>query len=152
MNTRSERHLQGGFNLIELLVTIVIVSILAAVAVPSYTSYAVRSHRTIAKAALSELAVRQEAFYADRKTYAATLTQLGLAADPAFLNSGKEYVPTATDALYQVSVSAASATGFTLTAAPLNSQLARDADCATLTLGAMGVRTASGPKGAGCWR
>ena len=36
----------GGFTLIELMITVVIVAILASVAYPSYTAYVARGHRT----------------------------------------------------------------------------------------------------------
>ncbi|HEU0203246.1 MAG TPA: type IV pilin protein [Burkholderiaceae bacterium] len=45
-----------GFTLIEVMVIVVIASILAAIAIPSYTQYVVRGKRTAAKAAILEAA------------------------------------------------------------------------------------------------
>ena len=65
-----------GLTLIELLITIVIVGILAAVAIPSYTSYMVRARRADAKTALEQLRASQEMFRAERGSYSTDLTQL----------------------------------------------------------------------------
>ena len=51
---------ERGVTLIELMITVVIVAILAAIAYPSYTQYVLRSHRTAAKTALHDMASRQE--------------------------------------------------------------------------------------------
>ena len=67
----------AGVTLLEVLVVVTIVSILAAVGYPSYLQYIVRANRAIAKAALVQVADRQEQFFADNKRYAANL-QTGL--------------------------------------------------------------------------
>lgn len=58
-----------GFTLIEILVAIAIVSILASVAIPSYTDYVRRGRLTEATTNLSDLRVRLEQFYQDNRTY-----------------------------------------------------------------------------------
>jgi type IV pilus assembly protein PilE len=72
-----------GVTLIELLVAVMIVSILAAVAVPSYRSYVLRTHRAGAKAAMMDIASRQQQFLMSNRAYAdtATLTAAGYAPD-----------------------------------------------------------------------
>jgi len=45
---------QSGFTLIELMITVAVVGILAAIAYPSYTTYVERARRADAKAVLSE--------------------------------------------------------------------------------------------------
>ena len=59
-----------GITLIELLLVIVIVGILAAIALPTYTSYTVRARRVDAKTALQQLQASQEMFRAERGRYA----------------------------------------------------------------------------------
>ncbi len=65
-----------GITLIELLAVIVIVGVLAAVAIPAYTSYMQRARRADGKTALEQLRAAQEMFRAERGTYSLDLTQL----------------------------------------------------------------------------
>lgn len=60
---------QRGFTLIELMIAVVIVSILAAVAVPSYTDYIKRGKITEATATLADLRLRAEKWFSDNRTY-----------------------------------------------------------------------------------
>ena len=132
----------SGFTLIELMVTVAIVGILAAVALPSYRSSVLRSARSEGKSALLEAATRQEQYYLDNKTYTTTMTALGLSADP-YITEGGSY-----------SVDAAATTNiaidYTLTATPISGQ-ADDTDCANLTLTSNGIKGASGTDTADCW-
>ena len=72
--TRMKR--DQGLTLIELLVVVVIVGILAAVAIPTYSNYMLRARRADAKTALEQLRASQEMFRAERGTYSTDLTQL----------------------------------------------------------------------------
>ena len=65
-----------GITLIELLVTVAIVAILAAIAVPVYTNYMQRARRAEAKTALEQLRAAQEMFRAERGSYSTNLLQL----------------------------------------------------------------------------
>ena len=60
---------QRGFTLIELMIVVVIVSIIAAIALPQYTSYVQRGKITEATSTLSDLRLRSEKFFADNRTY-----------------------------------------------------------------------------------
>ncbi|HEX6267539.1 MAG TPA: type IV pilin protein [Burkholderiales bacterium] len=59
----------GGFTLMELMITVAIVAILAAVALPSYTNYVQRGKITEAVSTLSELRLRAEKYFADNRSY-----------------------------------------------------------------------------------
>ena len=72
-----------GFTLIEVMITVVIVAILAAVAYPSYTEYVARGHRTQLKAQLQAAQQWMERRYSERYFYGQ--------------ESGKEDAPTAFD-------------------------------------------------------
>ena len=60
---------RGGFTLIELMVTVAIVAILAAVAIPNYSSYIVRSNRAAAKQFVLTVANKQEQYILDARQY-----------------------------------------------------------------------------------
>ncbi len=58
-----------GFTLIELMITVAIIAILAAVAVPSYQDYVRRGKITEATSMLAELRIKMEQYYQDNQTY-----------------------------------------------------------------------------------
>lgn len=58
-----------GFTLIELMVTVAILGIIAAIAVPAYSNYVVRGKLSEVGAALSDARLRQEQYYADNRNY-----------------------------------------------------------------------------------
>ncbi|EGV16916.1 type IV pilin protein [Thiocapsa marina] len=67
---------RGGFTLIELMITVAIISILAAVAYPSYQEYFRRANRTEAQSFLMDLAQRQQQFLMDARRYASSVADL----------------------------------------------------------------------------
>ena len=64
-----QRSNSQGFTLIEAMITVAIVAILAAVALPSYREYVVRGRLVDATNALSAMRARMEQFYQDNRTY-----------------------------------------------------------------------------------
>lgn len=59
-----------GFTLLELMITMAIIAILAAIAIPSYSEYVRRSRITEAFATLSGMRVKMEQYFQDNRTYA----------------------------------------------------------------------------------
>jgi type IV pilus assembly protein PilE len=59
----------GGFTLIEMMIVVAIIGILAAIAIPNYNQYVLRSHRAEARSALIDLAQRMEQNYSLRRSY-----------------------------------------------------------------------------------
>lgn len=58
-----------GFTLIELMITVAIVSILAAIGYPAYTSYLLRGKIIEATVLLSDYRVKMEQYYQDNRGY-----------------------------------------------------------------------------------
>lgn len=134
-----------GFTLIELMITVAVIAILAAIAVPSYYQYTLRSNRSAAESFMQEVAGAQERYMVDSRQFAGNLSTLGYS------------VPNTVDPNYTVVMvaSAASASGgtppdYTITATPKGSQV-RDTGCATLTLKGDGSKKAS-TGATNCWK
>ncbi len=64
-----------GFTLIEVMITVAIVAILAAISYPSYTQYVIRANRSAAQAQMLDIANRQQQFLLANRAYA-TKTEL----------------------------------------------------------------------------
>ena len=60
-----KRNNEKGFTLIELMIVIAIIGILAAIAIPQFSSYRKRSFDAAAKSDLRNLATAMEAYYTD---------------------------------------------------------------------------------------
>jgi type IV pilus assembly protein PilE len=58
-----------GFTLIELMITVAIVAILAAVAIPSYTVYITRSKIQEATSTLLSMRIKMEQYFQDQRTF-----------------------------------------------------------------------------------
>ena len=126
-----------GFTLIEMLITVSIIGILAAVVYPSYTSFIMRSDRAEAFRELVRIANLQEQYFADTRTYASDLTNLGLASSPYTTENGN----------YSIASSVSGDT-FKLTATAKGKQ-AKDTGCTVLTIDEAGTK---GPTSAiECW-
>ena len=58
-----------GFTLIELMITVVIIAVIAAIALPNYTDYVTRSKFSEAHGQLADLRVKMEQYYMDNRRY-----------------------------------------------------------------------------------
>lgn len=58
-----------GFTLIELLIVVAIIGILAAIAIPQFASYRIKSYNTAAQSDLKNVKTTLEAYFADNQQY-----------------------------------------------------------------------------------
>lgn len=134
----------AGFTLIELMITVAVVAILAAVAYPSYTDYIRRSHRADAQSFLQEVAARQQQFLLDRRSYAT-----GVTTTPAANGLGMT-IPANVAAKYTIALNtdnAARPPVFIATATPVGGQAADV--CKVLGINQAGTKTKTGT--GSCW-
>jgi len=73
----------SGFTLIEVMVTVAIIAILAAVALPAYKDYIIRGHIPQATNGLSDMRIKLEQFFQDNRTYAGACADGAVAAPPS---------------------------------------------------------------------
>ena len=134
-----------GFTLLELMVTCVIIAILMAIAIPSYSSHALSSKRTEAKSALMNVLQMQEKYRANCEQYAG---QLGSADSCVAGNYTLALSSQSDSGLYALSLSNASGTQFTATATAQGSQQA-DTACLSLVLSQINGTVTQSPSS--CW-
>lgn len=130
-----------GFTLIEVMITVAIVSLLVTIAVPSYSEYVTRSKRSEGQRELLRLASLMEQRFLDARAYTEDLTLLGL--------PNASYYTTVEGGYYSIkSTTSANDTAFTLTATAQGAHATSDADCEWLSIDDTGARQA---KNADCW-
>jgi type IV pilus assembly protein PilE len=136
---------QGGFTLIELVIVTVIVAMLAAFAISSYSDYVRKARRADAQQRIQQIVLAQERFRAENPGYTSAWASLG--GDPDSVD------PEATGRYYDwpdvVVDNTVTPRTFTITASAVGSQ-AKDKvgsqSCATLTMNQAGNGTP-----AACW-
>ena len=131
MNTHAHRH-QRGFTLIELMITVVIIGILSAIALPQYRHYVERSKRTDATAVLMDASqFMQKLMESNNGSYQAPnggTPQLPMAIRTSPPNA------TGKSIAYNITVTTPTPNSFVLTATPNSGGPMADTECGSLTL------------------
>lgn len=127
---------QVGFTLIEIMITVAIVGILAAIAIPSYRDSVARSHRAEAKAALLDDAQFLERYFTENNRYQ---DAGGNSPTLPVIKSPREGT-----ASYNITVVTPTATTYTLTATPIVGAAMGGDGCGAFTLGNFGQKDVVG--------
>ena len=141
------RKRSSGFTLLELLITVVLVGILAAIAIPSYSAYVTRGQRTAAKAALEQAAQFLERNYTVYGNYSTGASGVAVTLPNPFAPTDGGQITYALSAAYPTGPQS-----FLLTAAPCggascpsgSNSTFTDADCGTLALDNTGAKSTTG--------
>jgi len=128
------------------MITVAIIAVLAAVAMPSYQDYIRKSRRSEAQSFMSEVVARQQHFLLDRRAYAVSITGA-----PAANGLGMT-IPTSVSSFYSVDFNpavdnTANPPSFRLIATPIGTQTAEK--CGELRITNTGVKTVGGT--GTCW-
>ncbi len=134
---------QTGYTLLELLITVSIITIVTSIALPSYRQHVQRSHRGDAMAALLKIANAQEKFYLQNNTYTSDLSDLN--------------IDGTANGYYTLSIDTADVDEFEASAsAKSGGPQADDETCAEYTIdstGALGATdSGGGDNTTACWR
>lgn len=147
---------QRGFTLVELMITVVIVGILAAVGYPAYTQYVTKANRSAAEGFMLQIASREEQYLADARTYTSLFATVG---DALYMTPPSETTGKYTFTITVITLAAdpnfiagAALPQYIITATPIGGQLANDAKCGVLTLNSVGTKGENGSGSiADCW-
>lgn len=125
---------QKGFTLLELMITVAVVGILAAIAYANYSEQVTKSRRSAGATCLEQAAQYMERYYTTHLTY-------------EDVPAAPKQIPqcdTETSPFYQVRLAADDVRTYTLEAVPQDVQETRDTKCGTLSVDQAGSREITG--------
>ena len=144
----NEQTTQTGFTLIELLISVAIVALLAAVAVPAYTGYVEKARRSDATTGLTKIAAELERCYTQFSEYDNAGCSFGFVSNGALRNVNHAALVAgipSEEGDYTLNLAGTSQT-YTLTAiATAAGRQANDDTCETFSLSHVGLRTSTTP-------
>ena len=119
-----------GFTILELLITVAIISVLVMMAYPSYTNSLVKGNRGAAKAYLLEVAQKQQQFLFDNRAYGTQAEIVALSPTPPEVSN-----------FYTVTITAPAGTPPTFTARATPRAGTRQKDDGWLEINQAGAKT-----------
>ncbi len=142
-------HKQRGVTLIELVTAMLVVSILTAIAIPSYTSYMRKTRRADAKSMLNTAAQQLERCYTRMNSYNDGTNDVAGGTCPLALGANATNTYSLAIA-FDTTPGLPAGQSYTLTATALGKQ-ALDTACGNFTLDQMGKQGVSAGTVASCW-
>jgi len=132
MKARRVMFIANGFSLLELMITITIISIICVISVPIYSQHIIYAKRLEAEINLIKLASALEKYYLLNNTYQdVTLEKL-------------RFVETIANSPYFLQIASATQTDYLIKAIPLDNQAQQDTLCASLLLDSDGNKNITG--------
>lgn len=120
-----------GFTIVEVVIVMLIVAVLTAIALPSYSAYVQRASRSEARGQLLQAGLWMERWRTENGTYAGAALPIGL-----------QQSPMTGAAKYNIALGGLTATTYTITATPVGA-MAGD-QCGNLSVNQLSQRARSG--------
>lgn len=148
---------EKGFTLLELMIVVAIIGILAAIAVPNYNRYIIKSRRAAAESFVMTLSNLEAQLLLDLRRYVSVANNAAFPNVPTDANPGLNVtVPGDVSSYYNVSIAATNpanaAPTFVVTATPVGGQATADTQCGSISIDQAGTKAITGTGTvSSCW-
>ena len=145
----------AGLTLIELMITLAILAVISALAIPAYDRYTRKSVRAAAKTEIEKVRGLMDTYYINNKSCTSDLEDLGYTASPTYIDkTGTEVAAASGSRVYKIEVKNCDAStdprAYDIEATPEMAQ-ANDTECTKFAVNHLGQKTATGSNASKCW-
>jgi len=147
LDTRSRARRASGFSLIEVMIVVAIITVLAAIAYPSYGENVAKGRRTQVTTQMMAAQQFMERWYSENYDYSKNTAKVEVGAE---FTARFEKVPADGTQYYKLTLKSVAANAYTLQAEPVG-PMASDR-CGTFTLDNTGKKGVSKSDVESCWR